>query len=98
MKRKTFLALTFLTLLSLTACSQQSDKKVDHLECKAAPEKELVKQKEPHQYGGWYCPDNLYGFPAVDIQDWKEVPVVACEQQHRIVMNLRQRTFLDIAV
>ena len=76
MKRKTFLALTFLTLLSLTACSQQSDKKVDHLGCKAAPEKELVKQKEPHQYGGWYCPDNLYGFPAVDIQDWKEVPVV----------------------
>lgn len=76
MKRKTFSALAFLTLISFTACSQQSDKKVDHQQCKAAPEKELVKQKDPHQYGGWYCPDNLYGFPAVDIQDWEEVPVV----------------------
>ena len=34
-----------------------------------------VKQ-EPHQYGGWYCPDNLRGFPAVDLLDWKNVPVV----------------------
>ena len=76
MKRKTFSALAFLTLISFTACSQQSDKKVDHQQCKSAPEKELVKQQEPHQYGGWYCPDNLYGFPAVDILDWKEVPVV----------------------
>jgi hypothetical protein len=30
----------------------------------------------PHRYGGWYCPDNLGGFPAVDIQDWADVPVV----------------------
>ena len=30
----------------------------------------------PHQYGGWYCPDNLGGFPAVDILDWNDVPVV----------------------
>lgn len=31
---------------------------------------------EPHQYGGWYCPDNLNGFPAVDINHWKNVPVI----------------------
>ncbi|MDG2426044.1 MAG: hypothetical protein P8M07_05590 [Flavobacteriales bacterium] len=31
---------------------------------------------EPHEYGGWYCPDNLNGFPAVDINNWKNVPVV----------------------
>ena len=30
----------------------------------------------PHEYGGWYCPDNLGGFPAVDILDWSAVPVV----------------------
>ena len=30
----------------------------------------------PHEYGGWYCPDNLGGFPAVDILDWSTVPVV----------------------
>ena len=33
-------------------------------------------KKEPHKYGGWYCPDNLNGFPAVDIQNWESVPVV----------------------
>ena len=33
-------------------------------------------KSEPHRYGGWYCPDNLNGFPAVDIADWKSVPVV----------------------
>ena len=41
------------------------------------PPKELTPVKqEPHKYGGWYCPDNLYGFPAVDISNWETVPVV----------------------
>lgn len=35
-----------------------------------------VLEVEPHKYGGWYCPDNLNGFPAVDIADWSKVPVV----------------------
>jgi len=35
-----------------------------------------VAKQEPHKYGGWYCPDNLGGFPAVDIKNWKDVPVV----------------------
>lgn len=30
---------------------------------------------EPHQYGGWYCPDN-FGFVPVDIQQLSKVPVV----------------------
>ena len=34
------------------------------------------KMQEPHKYGGWYCPDNLGGFPAVDIRNWESVPVV----------------------
>ena len=33
-------------------------------------------EKEPHKYGGWYCPDNLNGFPAVDINNWENVPIV----------------------
>lgn len=32
--------------------------------------------KTPHKYGGWYCPDNLNGFPPVDFADWKNVPVI----------------------
>ena len=35
-----------------------------------------IKKQEPHKYGGWYCPDNLNGFPAVDISNWESVPVV----------------------
>jgi hypothetical protein len=34
------------------------------------------ERREPHNYGGWYCPDNLYGFPVVDFSDWVDVPVV----------------------
>jgi hypothetical protein len=37
---------------------------------------QISVDKEPHKYGGWYCPDNLNGFPAVDIKNWKDVPVV----------------------
>jgi hypothetical protein len=32
-------------------------------------------KEEPHQYGGWYCPDN-FGFVPVDIQQLSKVPVV----------------------
>ncbi|MBK8927512.1 MAG: hypothetical protein IPM74_16820 [Crocinitomicaceae bacterium] len=31
---------------------------------------------QPHNFVGWYCPDNLNGLPAVDIADWKNVPVI----------------------
>ncbi len=41
----------------------------------SAPKTERV-QTVLHNYGGWYCPDNLNGFPAVDIADWRNVPVV----------------------
>jgi hypothetical protein len=37
---------------------------------------QLDANKKPHKYGGWYCPDNLNGFPPVDIKKWKSVPVV----------------------
>ena len=39
-------------------------------------EKSKSTNSEPHRYGGWYCPDNLNGFPAVDIDEWNSVPVV----------------------
>ena len=37
--------------------------------------KTLIKE-EPHQYGGWYCPDN-FGFVPVDIQKLDKVPAIA---------------------
>jgi hypothetical protein len=32
---------------------------------------------EPYQYGGWYCPDNLRGFPPVDVKHLDRIKVVA---------------------
>lgn len=51
------------------------------------PSTEIAKEKnnvventedpysEPHQYGGWYCPDN-FGFEPVDIKNLQLIPVV----------------------
>lgn len=32
--------------------------------------------KSVHSYGGWFCPDNLKVFPAVDVRNLNQVPVV----------------------
>lgn len=39
-------------------------------------QKEEIIQKPTHQYGGWYCPDNLNGFPALNLKKWKNAPVI----------------------
>jgi hypothetical protein len=59
--RINLLLLTACTLITLTSFSQEDSES---------------KVKDTHRYGGWYCPDNLNGFPAVDIQDWDAVPVI----------------------
>ena len=67
-------SISFLTLLCIgttVACSRKgapAENKQDDVVS--------VPAVVPHQYGGWYCPDNLGGFPAVDILDWNDVPVV----------------------
>ena len=62
-------------LTSFSACSQNT--KTEKESKVSAVEQEGKKIKTvPHRYGGWYCPDNLNGFPAVDISDWENVPVV----------------------
>lgn len=71
MKFKYIHMLTMLCIITLIACSQNN----------ASVEKETIEQvtakkQTPHMYGGWYCPDNLNGFPAVDIKHWRHVPVV----------------------
>ena len=62
--------LILLCLISFISCSQDNEtsKKVEEPTNKVKP--------EPHKYGGWYCPDNLNGFPAVNIANWETVPVV----------------------
>lgn len=66
---------TIFLLLILVACNGQTT--MEHSEIPAkAPETLLSKKAEPHQYGGWYCPDN-FGFVPVDIQQLDEVPAIA---------------------
>lgn len=57
------------------SCSENK-KTADNMVAEVASQEIAVVKTEPHQYGGWYCPDNLNGFPPVDIAHWKNVPVV----------------------
>ncbi|MCT4663725.1 MAG: hypothetical protein N4A45_00660 [Flavobacteriales bacterium] len=71
MKNYSNLLLGFIVLLFVSCASKnQEEILVKQVEIKKE------KQQEPHRFGGWYCPDNLHGFPAVNIQDWEKVPVI----------------------
>lgn len=73
-KLNTVVSFIIIVLLN-SACSQISKTKEGTSSVDNSPY--LVAQKhKPHSYGGWYCPDNLNGFPAVDIVNWKSVPVI----------------------
>ncbi len=71
MKNKGLKILTILCLTTFMSCAQNNTTVENN-----KVEKVNTKEQEPHKYGGWYCPDNLNGFPAVDINNWKSVPVV----------------------
>ena len=58
-------------------------------------------KKEPHRYGGWYCPDN-FGFVPVDIQHLDEVPAVENRlptqeelQDHKSLINVDTEKYPD---
>jgi hypothetical protein len=63
-------------LISFTSCVQNETGPAQEPEETVTTQHENP-EPEPHRYGGWYCPDNLNGFPAVDINDWQNVPVVS---------------------
>jgi hypothetical protein len=76
--------LIIIFLLSLGACSSKKEEQIDNT-IQIKVEKEIILlEEEPiypkytsiHSYGGWYCPDNLLGFPAINILDLKTVPIV----------------------
>lgn len=75
MQHKSLITLCILCLTACISCSQNTSKE-ENSEVEKTVEKVNTNKQEPHRYGGWYCPDNLGGFPAVDITDWKSVPVV----------------------
>ena len=75
MKNKILITLCTLCLTAFMSCSQ-NNQTVKNNKVEKPIEKVGVTKQEPHRYGGYYCPDNLGGFPAVDINNWKNVPVV----------------------
>jgi len=75
MKNKMFKILVVLCLTSFTFCSQNKNI-LKNNDVEISNQKNEKTKSEPHRYGGWYCPDNLNGFPAIDINNWKSVPVV----------------------
>jgi len=75
MKNKTYKVLILLCIISFTSCSQ-INKPDDSKEIEVSNQKKTQIKSEPHRYGGWYCPDNLNGFPPVNITNWKNVPII----------------------
>lgn len=69
-------SLIIIFMMLVSSCSQSGDT----LTTDSSPEKMVASTTKqaasPHPYGGWYCPDNLRGFPPVDIADLDQVPVV----------------------
>lgn len=77
MKNEAIKVFIVLFLITLASCSQQNKTVApEGVEEEIANLNTVEEKSEPHRYGGWYCPDNLNGFPAVDIADWENVPVV----------------------
>ncbi|MCB0769975.1 MAG: hypothetical protein KDC00_06175 [Flavobacteriales bacterium] len=70
--KSSLLVLLSMLLLLVTACGQAPT-----TEPSAPPAEEPAQvTSEPHQYGGWYCPDN-FGFVPVDIAKLDAVPAIA---------------------
>lgn len=75
MKHLFSISIIIATLLTFISCSGKQVAK----ELSVAPEEPkpvITKQREPHQYGGWHCPDN-FGFIPVDIQKLDQVPAIS---------------------
>lgn len=75
-REKFLLSVIMACSVALTSCGQNEP---------TQPKEEKVAEEavtedyftEPHQYGGWYCPDNLRGFPPVDVKHLDRIKVVA---------------------
>lgn len=74
-----FSSILFISVLN--SCQNSSNEQMEKLEKNPEPTTSInipfaSANNEPHQYGGWYCPDN-FGFVPVDIQKLKEISVIA---------------------
>lgn len=64
-------------LLFLFGCTNAENQPTKTETVKTTEKQNDNKEKSrTHKYGGWYCPDNVYGFPPVNLKDWTNVPVI----------------------
>lgn len=75
MKTRLLQMMTLMALFTILSCAQNGEMS-NKVKAQATQQKEEKTMKEPHNYGGWYCPDNLIGFPAIGTADWRNVPVI----------------------
>lgn len=92
--------LVSMMLFFATACSQETTKEQSETQAEEAQDGKSNK-KEPHRYGGWYCPDN-FGFVPVDIQKLAEVPAIADRlpteeelHEHKSLINVDTEKYPD---
>lgn len=77
MTNKILLAPIAFSLILWASCSQEKQDIMGNCStAQVTTENYVTVKQEPHRYGGWYCPDNLNGFPPVNIKEWKNIPVV----------------------
>ncbi len=78
MKAKTFLLATSVAWLGFTSCSPTRDNAMENRpeETTPATNKYAEKYKTRHPYGGWHCPDNLGGFPPMDLSEVTSLDVI----------------------
>ena len=76
LSQKILLSVLIISGNLLCACAQQKDME-QTTEVSTNPVKEPKTEKATaHSFGGWYCPDNLGGFPPVNTAELGAVPVV----------------------
>ncbi len=74
--KKILLLPLFMMTMVLISCGQKEVLTTEEASTIKEEQTKASKKDPKHPYGGWYCPDNIRGFPAVDIQDLDKVPVV----------------------
>ena len=72
LKRKLVPCLLLIISALSSACAQEAPK-----EQKEGETFKATKNQSLHEYGGWYCPDNLSNFPPVSAADYRKVDIVS---------------------
>ena len=71
------ITLSLLTCLFIVnACGQQDEEILNEVQVQETTTDQANKHDEQHPYGGWFCPDNLYGFPPMHLDALDEIPVI----------------------